>query len=57
VLYNLSEAQRRGGLGLISLDEWVRLVGRSVQIHTQRQRGTKLRVQVPLRGDQVSQLH
>ena len=49
--FDLAEAQHRGGLGLISIDERVRLVGGSVQIHTQWQRGTELRVQVPLRGD------
>ena len=49
--FDLTEAWRGGGLGLISLDERVRLVGGSIQIHTQRQRGTELRVQVPLRGD------
>jgi signal transduction histidine kinase len=48
--FDLTEAQRRGGLGLISLDERVRLVGGSLQINTQPQRGTELRVQVPLRG-------
>ena len=48
--FDLAEARRMGGLGLISLDERVRLVGGSVQIHTQPQRGTELRVQVPLGG-------
>ena len=48
--FDLTAVRRRGGLGLISLDERVRLVGGSVQITTQPQRGTKLRVQVPLRG-------
>ena len=48
--FDLAEARRMGGLGLISLDERVRLVGGSVRIHTQRQRGTELRVQVPLGG-------
>jgi PAS domain S-box-containing protein len=37
------------GLGLISLDERVRLVGGSLAIHTEVQRGTELRAQVPLR--------
>jgi two-component system sensor histidine kinase UhpB len=49
--FDLAEARRRGGLGLISLDERVRLVGGHLQIHTQRQHGTELRIQVPLRGD------
>jgi signal transduction histidine kinase len=48
--FNLAQAQRRGGLGLISLDERVRLVGGSLTINTQVTRGTELRVQVPLRG-------
>jgi hypothetical protein len=48
--FDLTKARRRGGLGLISLDERVRLVGGSVQITTQPQRGAELRVQVPLRG-------
>jgi signal transduction histidine kinase len=46
--FNLAEAEGRGGLGLISLDERVRLVGGSLTINTQPQRGTEVRVQVPL---------
>jgi signal transduction histidine kinase len=48
--FDLTEARRRGGLGLISLDERVRLVGGSVRINTQRQRGTELQVEIPLGG-------
>jgi PAS domain S-box-containing protein len=48
--FDLTEARRRGGLGLISLDERARLVGGSVQINTQRQRGTELKVEIPLGG-------
>jgi two-component system sensor histidine kinase UhpB len=48
--FNLAQAQHRGGLGLISLDERVRLVGGTLTIHTQVKRGTEVRVQVPLRG-------
>jgi signal transduction histidine kinase len=48
--FDPAEARRMGGLGLISLDERVRLVGGSVQINTQLQHGTELRVQVPLGG-------
>jgi signal transduction histidine kinase len=48
--FNLAQAQRRGGLGLISLDERVRLVGGSLTINTQVKHGTEVRVQVPLRG-------
>jgi signal transduction histidine kinase len=48
--FNLAQAQRRGGLGLISLDERVRLVGGRLTINTEVERGTEVRVQVPLRG-------
>ena len=48
--FDLPTARSRGGLGLISLDERVRLVGGSVRINTQMQRGTELRIQVPLGG-------
>jgi signal transduction histidine kinase len=48
--FDLAAAQRRGGLGLISLDERVRLFGGNVQITTQPQRGTEVRVRVPLQG-------
>jgi signal transduction histidine kinase len=48
--FDLAEARRIGGLGLISLDERVRLVGGSVRINTQPQRGTELRVEIPLKG-------
>jgi signal transduction histidine kinase len=50
--FNLAQAQHRGGLGLISLDERVRLVGGSLTINAQVTRGTEVRVQVPLRGTQ-----
>jgi signal transduction histidine kinase len=46
--FDLAEAQSRGGLGLISLDERVRLVGGSVRINTQLQHGTELQVEIPL---------
>jgi two-component system sensor histidine kinase UhpB len=48
--FDLTEARRRGSLGLISLDERVRLVGGSLRINTQLQHGTELRVRVPLGG-------
>jgi signal transduction histidine kinase len=48
--FDLAEARRAGGLGLISLDERVRLVRGSVRIDTRPQWGTELRVQVPLGG-------
>jgi signal transduction histidine kinase len=43
-----------GGLGLISLKERVRLVGGSLEINTEPQRGTEARVQVPLVGDRTT---
>ena len=49
--FDLAEARRLGGLGLISLDERVRLVGGSLAISTEPQRGTEMRVQVPLGGN------
>jgi PAS domain S-box-containing protein len=48
--FSVAEARRRGGLGLISLDERVRLVGGNLTIDTKPQRGTEVRVQVPLGG-------
>ena len=48
--FDLAEARRRGGVGLVSLDERVRLVGGSLRIETQPQRGTEVLVSVPLRG-------
>ena len=46
--FDLAEARGRGGLGLISLDERVRLAGGRLAIDTQPQRGTTIRVVVPL---------
>jgi signal transduction histidine kinase/streptogramin lyase len=46
--FDLATARRRSGLGLISLEERVRLVQGDVQIVTAPQRGTALRVRVPL---------
>ena len=48
--FDLAQARRQGGVGLVSLDERVRLIGGSLRIETQPQRGTELRVSVPLRG-------
>jgi signal transduction histidine kinase len=48
--FDLTEARRRGGLGLISLDERARLVGGIVRINTQPQRGTELQVEIPWGG-------
>jgi signal transduction histidine kinase len=46
--FDPTEARGRGGLGLISLDERVRLVGGQVTIRTGPQEGTEVRIQVPL---------
>jgi signal transduction histidine kinase/ligand-binding sensor domain-containing protein len=46
--FDLEVARRRGGLGLISIDERVRLVQGYMWIVTEPQRGTELRVWVPL---------
>jgi two-component system sensor histidine kinase UhpB len=48
--FDLAEARRSGGLGLLSMDERVRLVMGSVSIDTQPKSGTHLRVDIPLRG-------
>ena len=48
--FDLAEARRRGGVGLISMDERVRLIGGRLRIETRAQRGTELRVLVPIRG-------
>jgi signal transduction histidine kinase len=50
--FDLAEARGRGGLGLISLDERVRLVRGRLTIDTQAQGGTEIHVVVPLpQGD------
>jgi signal transduction histidine kinase len=46
--FDLAEARSRGGLGLISLDERVRLVGGRLTIDTKPQHGTRIQVVVPL---------
>jgi signal transduction histidine kinase len=46
--FDLTEARSRGGLGLISLDERVRLVGGQVTIRSGPQEGTEMGIQVPL---------
>jgi signal transduction histidine kinase len=42
------ESAERGGLGLISMDERVRLIHGSLQIVSRKEQGTELRVRVPL---------
>jgi signal transduction histidine kinase len=46
--FDLAEARARAGLGLISLDERVRLVGGQITITTAPGRGTEVRIVVPL---------
>jgi len=46
--FDLAEARRQHGLGLISLDERVRIVGGRLTIDSQPERGTELRITVPL---------
>jgi PAS domain S-box-containing protein len=45
--YDYSQARAKGGLGLISMEERVRLLGGSFQVITQPQKGTEVRVQIP----------
>jgi PAS domain S-box-containing protein len=47
--FDVEQARFLGGLGLISLDERVRLVNGTLSIDTGRGRGTSVRVDVPLR--------
>jgi signal transduction histidine kinase len=49
--FNFAEAEDRGGLGLISLEERVRLVGGSLKIDTEPQRGTRIQARIPLGGN------
>ncbi len=46
--FDLEEAQARGGLGLISLDERVRLAGGKLALDASSQQGTEIHVVVPL---------
>jgi two-component system sensor histidine kinase UhpB len=54
--FDLAAARRRSGLGLISIDERVRLVQGYVQIVTEPRRGTELRVRVPLHAGEGTPL-
>ncbi len=47
--FDAEAARRKGGLGLVSMDERLRLVGGSVSIHSQLQHGSRIEVKVPLR--------
>ena len=46
--FDLAEARRQHGLGLISLDERVRIVGGRLTVDSKPDRGTELRITVPL---------
>lgn len=46
--FDAADPQQRRGLGLMSIDERVRLVGGEVQLRSQPGHGTELRVRVPL---------
>jgi signal transduction histidine kinase len=50
--FDLGEAQARGGLGLISLDERVRLAGGQLALDAKPQQGTEIHVRVPLRASE-----
>jgi two-component system sensor histidine kinase UhpB len=54
--FDLAEARRSGGLGLLDMEERVRLVMGSVSIDTHPQGGTHLRAEVPLRGPDYATL-
>ena len=45
--FDLAAARRRGGLGLLSIDERVRLVGGVVELRTAPARGTTVSVRIP----------
>jgi two-component system, chemotaxis family, CheB/CheR fusion protein len=46
--FELEEARGKGGLGLISMDERVRLVGGTFSIQSQPGKGTRVEVRIPL---------
>jgi two-component system sensor histidine kinase UhpB len=48
--FDLAKARRSGGLGLLGMEERVRLVMGSVSINSYPHCGTRLRAEVPLRG-------
>ena len=54
--FDESAARRRGGLGLTSIDERVRLVGGTVHVDTSPGRGTRISVRVP-NGDSHGSAH
>jgi two-component system sensor histidine kinase UhpB len=52
--FDLAQAQKRGGLGWLSIDERVRLVGGQVRMRSENGRGTELQVRVPVRGQRTN---
>jgi signal transduction histidine kinase len=54
--FDEAAARRRGGLGLTSIDERVRLVGGTVRVDTSPGRGTRISVRVP-NGDANGSAH
>ena len=55
--FDLVEARRAHGLGLISLDERVRLLGGHLIITSTPQRGTELRITIPLNAREHAPRH
>jgi signal transduction histidine kinase len=51
--FELEEVRRKGGLGLVSMDERVRLVDGAFSIQSEPGKGTRVEVRIPLRGDDV----
>jgi signal transduction histidine kinase len=49
--FNVEKARTAGGLGLLSIDERIRLVRGSVTIYSRPQFGTRLFIQIPLKGN------
>jgi PAS domain S-box-containing protein len=48
--FNLGSAQGKGGLGLVSMRERLRLISGDFAVESEPSRGTRIRVRVPLRG-------
>jgi signal transduction histidine kinase len=49
--FNPEGAQSRGGLGLVSMRERLRLIGGRFAVESEPLHGTRIRVRVPLNGD------
>jgi signal transduction histidine kinase len=46
--FDLDQARREGGLGLVSMEERIRLAGGKFTIHSQPGKGTRIEAQAPL---------